>query len=255
MHSTTLWKTLRLRLRKPPSAPAREAARTANADTVWAETGPMDLLPGQPAPAAAGRENAYDSQFDTRFDAEQLATIDLPAAHHQLLSQVLRGRADTLMPACTASYGPDANLRLDFGTGRVYLDLLAQRQLRLNRELPLPAPGAQTGATAVVRRLDEVIWDLGIAAGAYPLLNAPDDWWHTPLGWSVDGDVSRLSRLPRHLEMARRLAEQPRSPSALRRLARVSVVDLRAFVQAGLMLGLLAWNPTPGDTAEPNPAA
>ena len=243
--SKTLWKALRLRLRKPLAATAHEAGHhhaDEAADTVWAETGPLDDMAGRPA-GTAGREAAYDSQFDTRFDAEQLATTPLPAAHQELLSQVLRGRADTLLPACSASYGPDANLRFDFGTGRVHLDLQAQRQLRLNRELPLPAPGAQTGATAVVRRLDEVIWDLGIAAGAYPLLNAPDDWWHTPLVWAVDADVTRLSRLPRHLDMARHLAEQPLSPSALRRRAHVALTDLRAFVQAGLMLGLLAWQP------------
>jgi hypothetical protein len=244
--STTRWKALRLRLRKPLGKPAPDASRidpAEAADTIWAETGPMDGASGRLLAATARRETVYDSQFDSRLDADQLAPIEQPAAHQQLLTQVLRGRADTLMPALTASYGPGASLRVDFGKGSVHLDLQAQRQLRLNRELPLPAPGAHTGATAVVRRLDEVIWDLGIAAAAHPLLNAPADWWHSRLVWAVDADMSRLSRLPRHLDMARHLAEQPLSPSELRRRARVALTDLRAFVQAGLLVGLLAWQP------------
>jgi hypothetical protein len=157
------------------------------------------------------------------------------------MQRVLRGRADPTLAPFAASYGTDANLLFDFRAGLVFVDPQAQRQLRVHRELPQPAPGAHAKGDAIVRELDETLWDIGIAAGPYPLLDAPLDWWRTPLRWAVDARVERFSRIPRHCDLARCLIEGPTSPSALRRYAHVGVAELRSFIQAGLMLGLLSW--------------
>ena len=54
--------------------------------------------------------------------------------------------------------------------------------------------------------------------------------------------IGRYSRLPRHMELARQLVAGPMTPSALRRNVRVSVADLRRFLQACLFLGLVHWD-------------
>jgi hypothetical protein len=166
---------------------------------------------------------------------------------------LLSGRADAGLPVFSASYGADANLVFDFQTRLAFVDPQAQRQLRVHRELPQPAPGARTQSEAIVRELDETLWDIGIAASPYPLLDAPADWWRTPLHWAVDARIEPLSRIPRHIDLARCLVEGPVSPSDLRRCARVSVADLRSFIQAGLMVGLMAWGPAGSVRAQPTP--
>ena len=56
-------------------------------------------------------------------------------------------------------------------------------------------------------------------------------------------DVSRLTALPQHRELARCLAVAPISPDELRRRCRVRSSDLRGFLQACLFLGLVHWMP------------
>ena len=46
-------------------------------------------------------------------------------------------------------------------------------------------------------------------------------------------------------EMARCLSVAPISPAELRRRSRVSLADLRGFLQACLFLGQVHWVPTP----------
>jgi hypothetical protein len=165
----------------------------------------------------------------------------------ELLSEVLKAvRQGVAQPGTqpfTASYGEDAHMLFDFRSRLVFIDPLAQQHLRVRRELPLPAPGLRPCTEALVRELDETVWDLGIAAGPHTLLGQPADWWHCPLRWVADGGIERYSRIPRHLDLARRLQQGPATPSELRRHARVGVSDLRRFIQACLMGQLLQWAP------------
>lgn len=247
MITTALWNVLRLRFGATrTNRTADAAARPTSAQPApqrpgnWHPTATQDLpLSSQNASNAAGA--AYDSQFDTRLDAEQLDSCLLQHGHRTVMQQVLRGRADPLLPNFAASYGAEANVQFDFRARLVFIDPQAQRQLRVHRELPQPALGARPKGDAIVRELDETLWDMGIAGGQFPLLDAPHDWWRTPLRWAVDARVERYSRIPRHCDLARCLSQGPTSPSELRRYAHVSVADLRSFLQASLMLGLLRW--------------
>jgi hypothetical protein len=229
MITNALWKVLRKRLGPAPRHP------TVKPTAAWPVTA------SSPTAAGAADSSGYDSQFDSRQDVDALDAKVLQNGHHAVIQQVLRGRADALLPAYSASYGADANLVFDFHARLAFVDPQAQRQLRVHRELPQPAPGARTQGDAIVRELDETLWDIGIAAGPHPLLDAPGGWWRTPLHWAVDARVERYSRIPRHIDLARCLIERPASPSDLRRYAHVSLADLRSFIQAGLMLGLMAW--------------
>jgi hypothetical protein len=192
-----------------------------------------------PPPPAPG--TTWDSGFDTTLDAAQLMAEEMEQGQREVLRLALAGLRDEAAPPLLASYGPQANLRFDFRAGLVWFDPLALQHLRLRRELPQPAPGAKPGADATVRELDATLWDLGLAAGGFDLLGAPPDWWHRPLQTVKGPAIEGYTRLPRHLEMARRLAAGPVSPSELRRQARVAVIDLRRFLQACLVLGLLRW--------------
>jgi hypothetical protein len=241
MITTALWNVLRKRFRAAATNPAAESAA---AHTVHSAPPSSRQAPAPSSASSAtstGASAGYDSQFDTRLDAELLDSSLLQHGHRTVMQQVLRGRADPMLAPFAASYGADANIQFDFRARLVFIDPLAQRQLRVHRELPQPAPGARTKGDAIVRELDETLWDIGIAAGPYPLLDAPIDWWRRPLRWAVDARVERFSRVPRHCDLARCLVEGPASPSELRRYARVGVADLRSFIQAGLMLGLLHW--------------
>jgi hypothetical protein len=160
-----------------------------------------------------------------------------------VLQAALRGLRNPAAPALTASYGPTANLRFDFRARLVTVDPKALQLLRVKRELPQPAPGARPQPDYLVRELDETLWDLGLASGPFTLVDEPADWWHTPLALVTEAAVERHSRTPWHLDAARLLAAGPLSPSELRRRARVDVADLRCFIQACLLLGLLRWAP------------
>lgn len=96
----------------------------------------------------------------------------------------------------------------------------------------MPLPGAKQ------RDLDLVVWDIAVAAGGFRLLHAPINWWHAPLIAQVS-----YTAVPQHLAMARCLAAAPISPADLRRRSRVSLTDLRGFLQACLFLGLANWVP------------
>jgi len=199
-----------------------------------------------PQPMPSSRTDAasgYDSGFDSEFDSVQLLAEETDRAHQDVVQRVLRGLRAPHTPPLSASYGPDANILFDFRSRLVHFDPRALQHLRVQRELPQPAPGARPGAEATVRELDETVWDIGLAAGPHRLLDEPADWWHTPLAAAADARVDRYSRLPRHLDMARRLQARAATPSELRRHAQVTVADVRRFVQAALMLNLIHWAP------------
>jgi hypothetical protein len=92
-----------------------------------------------------------------------------------------------------------------------------------------------------MRPLDWTLWDLGVAGARLPLLDAPMDWWHAPLRNLAGTAMTTYTRHPRHLELARLLTSQPSKPADLCRRARTNSLEVRQFLQAGLMLNLLCW--------------
>ena len=192
-------------------------------------------------------DSDFDSQFDTRQHADQLAECELDPDRAQLLTALRRGLVDPSHPLLSAGYGPKAAMVIDFATGMATLDERADQHLRVLREVPYLAHGARPGDGAKVRELDRVVWDIAVAAGGYRLLLSPRAWWHAPLIAQPRLDVSRLTSMPQHREMARCLAVAPVSPAELRRRCRVSLSDLRGFLQACLFLGLTYWVPPARD--------
>lgn len=210
----------------------------------------LQTLPGpgrsgaQPA-RSPGTESGYDSDFDSRSDcapANQPVPDPDTAA---LLNRLRRGLVDPTQEALAAGYGDGEALYIDFAQGVVQIDERADQRLRLMHELPrlagMQAP--RPAHTARLRDLDLVAWDLAQAASHVRLLHAPDDWWHTPLLALPGIDVRRYSQHPQQLALARELACAPATPSELRRRCRVSVSELRGFLQAVLFLGLAQWLP------------
>jgi len=212
----------------------------------WRTSGLQAVPRREPSARSAPRDTGavdddFDSAFDSLIDTQQLAAEDLQADQSALLAQVLRGLRDPSTPAVAASYGPDANLVFDFGTRLVCMDPLALQHLRVRREVPLPAAGVVPHSEAMHHELQDVVWSLGLASGNLALMGAPADWWHTPLHCTGLERIERYSRVPQHLDLARRLEAGPLTPSELRRQARVGVPDLRRFLQACLALQLLQW--------------
>lgn len=187
--------------------------------------------------------SGFDSHFDSGFDTTALMAVEIADGQRQIVQRVLAGLRAREAAVLCASYGPGANIRFNFHTRLVAIDTLALQQLRVRRELPQPAPGAVTQPNAPLRDLEETVWDLGLAAGPFPLLDEPVDWWHQPLAWTQGARIEPFTRVPRYIELARLLQAGPLTPSQLRRRARVSVSDLRRFLQAALLLSLLHWQP------------
>lgn len=142
-----------------------------------------------------------------------------------------------------ATYGPRAALRADFAEGYALLDPLALQRLRVHRELPRLVRMDAPGAEAIARELDELVWDVGIACGAFALRQQPPDWWHTPLATAQDLSLQRYSRVARHLELTQLLFAGRITPAELQRQSGQSVAELRPFLQACLYLGLAWWSP------------
>jgi hypothetical protein len=187
----------------------------------------------------------WDSDFDPGAPSGS-GGGDPDAARRALLRALRRGLRDRSRPVLCATYGPDANLRFDFRSRLVVCDPPAVRRLRIDGELPLPAPAARPLPGYLVRELDETAWDIGVAAGTLMLMAEPEDWWHTPLAIELTPPITRFTRLPAHVELAQRLRDAPATPSALRRQAHVDVATLRGFIQVGLLVGLLDWAPEAG---------
>lgn len=206
-----------------------------------------------PAVAGTGRHGAagtappdsdFDSNFDSRAHVEQLVQAELDADRAELLNTLRRGLVDPSQPILNAGYGPGAALAIDFATGFARIDEVAEQRLRVAGELPFLARGSRPGATARQRELDLVVWDIAVAAGGFRLLHSPIEWWHAPLIAQPRLDITRYTSRPTHLEMARRLACSPVSPAELRRHSRVSLSELRGFLQASLFLGQAYWLPS-----------
>lgn len=160
-----------------------------------------------------------------------------------LLQQVLQGREVPETPALWASYGPLACMHFDFASRQVICDALALQHLRLHRELPQQAAWAELQPKGVKRSLAKTLWDLGIAAGPSPLLDAPADFWLAPLRCVAGSDIHSYTRWPMHLDALRLLQSAPLSPTQLQRRVRTGMAELRQLLQAGLLTGLLQWAP------------
>lgn len=201
----------------------------------------QDQAAGSSAADPATPDSGFDSGFDSRLQAAQLVGADLDPDRADLLNRLRRGLVDPTQPPLAAGYGRGASLRIDFATGVARLDELADQRLRVSRELPYLAAGAAPEAGAKLRDLDLVVWDIALAAGGFRLLHSPVGWWRTPLVARARIDLTRYTRQPRHLEIARCLAQGPIAPADLRRRCRLSLLDLRSFLQAALFVGLVHW--------------
>ena len=231
----------------PPARNHADAARRARElhaglvgqlQTLSDDAGPVRGLAAPVRP-----DSGFDSAFDSRQQVDALAVDEPDPDRAELLNRLRRGLVDPGQPPLRAAYGPRASLVIDFATGIARLDELADQRLRVSRELPASSPHAQPGAGARCRDLDLVAWDLALAAAGFRLLHSPVAWWRTPLIVQPGLDVTRYTRLPQHLALARRLAQGPAAPGTLRRDCRVSLAELRGFLQALLLLGLARWLP------------
>jgi hypothetical protein len=215
----------------------------------WALNGGLDDPASEPPGSAQMR---YDDEFDSVLNADALLPDVAERGQQDVLRVVRRGLQDPTVAALYASYGAEANLRFDFRSRLVTLDARALQHLRVRREVPQPSQSGKPQIHHSVLELDEVAWALGVAAGAFPLFDEPQDWWHTPLqcvdqggassqAAEMSGSLQAYTRLPLHIEMMRVLQGQRCSPSQLRRKVRTGVIDVRRFVQAALMLQLVQW--------------
>lgn len=203
-----------------------------------------------------GRESVPSLPAEARA-ADEVQAEALPLDPEQLgmALHLLRGLLDPELPALEASYGPSANLRLDFTNQVAMLDPQAQQQLRVHRRLPRPRAGAVPAIEgAICRDLEETAWDFGVACAGFRLLGADGDCWNRPLRVPVAADhgqpdafervVRRCSSLPRHRALARHLVDWPEptvTPAALAAASGMAPAEVRRFLQGCLFIGRLSW--------------
>lgn len=187
-------------------------------------------------------DSGYDSSFDSRYPGHMLMEVPADEGSMHFLRELHLGKADPRQPPLVAEYGAGATMLIDFANACVMLEPAAWSELRLARRLPQRVAEAMPVSVMQARELDLVLWDLGWAAGAHPLLGAPADWWHAPLLPLALEDVARYSSAPLHREMARVLLRGGVTPSQLRRECRAGLRELRCFLQACTFLHLLAWD-------------
>lgn len=206
--------------------------------------------PAANALPASGFASGFDSGLDSGLDSRSPSTpclADQPLDHgrRQLLHGLRRAWLHADETELGLSYGPGRSMLLDFDQGLAWVEVEALHCLRVQRELPHPAPAGRLVGGRLVRELELTLWDLATAAGPFELLDAPAHWWHTDLRPLRLEDVSRYSNLPLHLELARTMAGGGMTPSRLRRECRTSIAEIRCFLQACLFLGLVQWGSAP----------
>ncbi len=198
--------------------------------------------PAGAATAPAEPQSATDADFDSRWPVSSMLTDHtLEEDRRRLLAEIRLARRTARRARLSATYGPDATIVFDFVRGKAFLDLAALQYLRSQRELPIPISVAEPHERAIERDLGRTLWDIGIAAGPFPLIDAPAAWRHTPLVAAGLSHIANYTKMPLHLEMARRLLDSRLTPIQLHRIFRQSARDLRCFMQACLLLGLLRW--------------
>jgi hypothetical protein len=144
-----------------------------------------------------------------------------------------------------AAYEDGSGLVIDFEEREVTADRRAWVQLVTRATLPRLHESAPltTSLNSCTDRhhLDALVWAVGMACGDLPLVGAPADWRHARLagrGWSR---VYRFTRAPVHLDLVDVLLQAPMTPIELQRMTRIPEKELRAFLQACLLLGLCHW--------------
>lgn len=183
-----------------------------------------------------------DADFDSRWPVSSMLSDDsLELDRRRLLSEIRLARRTARRARLAATYGPDSTVLLDFVRGKAFLELSALQYLRSQRELPVPISVAEPHERAIERDLGRTLWDIGMAAGPFPLIEAPADWRHTPLVAAGLSHIAHYTKMPLHLEMARRLIDSRLTPIQLHRIFRQSGRELRGFLQACLLLGLVRW--------------
>lgn len=181
--------------------------------------------------------------FGLEEAGDDLDPPPIPARPWRFVVHLLRGLVDPEMQPLLGGYGPAAMVRVDFSRAFALVDPKAQQMLKVQKDLPQIEGAGLPGDDAIERELDGLVWDIGIAAGAYRLLSAPPDAWFTTLATCEDPAVQRYTRLPRHLQLADVLFAGPISPAELQRRTGHSVAEIRPFLQACLFLGLAWWSP------------
>ena len=199
---------------------------------------PDELLETQPTAVDSG----FDPGFDSRWPAPAPATAGTEA-ERAFLQALLRLRTDAGAPPLQAAYAGGGVLMADAAQAKAWFDADGWMNLRLHEPLPRLQADVQPAGELAELELDLVLWMLGQAAGALPLLEAPADWWHAPLTPVHLQAIGRYTLEPRHLAMARVLGRGGVTPSMLRRECQVSERQLRGFLQACLFLCLVWWRP------------
>ena len=223
-------------------APSVLAAAVAAGEAISAAAATQAVPPAGTESGFGSRgESRFDSRFDTRYPAQSPTMTVHDEAGTRMLQALRQGKVRREAMPVVASYGEGAMMVIDFMRGRVLLEPAALDALRLAQQLPALAPGATPLTGMQEREFDLVLWDIGRAAHQHTLIDAPDDWWHAPLQAEDARRVSRHSLAPLDLELARVLARGRVTPSQLRRECRAGVDELRAFLQAALLVGLVSW--------------
>ena len=101
--------------------------------------------------------------------------------------------------------------------------------------------------------VDAVLWSAGLAAGLEePLLALPADGLYSLTRWP---DFGRLRHDPSHVQMAAYLTRRPHAIAVLARAVRRTDVEVRAFVTACFLCGLIDIDLAPAKVAVAPPAA
>lgn len=153
-----------------------------------------------------------------------------------------RGLFDPTTEPLVLGYDHGTVICVDFAQGFALVDPLAQQRLRVQRELPHPLAKGVSASDAIDRDLDLLVWDIGIAAGAFSLLHQPINWWHTPLHADKDAEFARYAVLPRHRALAQLLAARAMTPLDLQQRTGMAMSELRPFLQACMYLRLVHWS-------------
>lgn len=204
-------------------------------------------------PEAVGTEdvtpaNDVDIEIDSRWPASGLLVdLALEEERLRLIADIRQARRYAKSTRLHATYGPEASIVLDFSRNIALLDTGALQYVRSQRELPVPVSAGELREDATERDLAWTLWDIGVAAGPFPLIDAPADWRRTPLVANGLSHIGRYTKMPLHLDMARRLSDARLTPVQLHRMFRHSGRELRGFLQACLLMGLLRWGTKPLD--------
>jgi hypothetical protein len=191
----------------------------------------VDTVPAALEPADGGADD----------DESHWHAPSLPLEQERLLRRARAAQADGLAMKLHLGYGPTARIEIDFASGQALLDPTAQQALRVHGQLPQMQAPCRVGADALPCDAAAVLWDMGLAAGGYRLLDQPNDWWASQLDTPRSAALLARSRLPSHRRLAALLAQGPTTPQLLLQRSGVPLATLRRFVQAALMLGLVRW--------------